>query len=127
MIMRPTAPAARTPEQTVLDYEIIQEQAVALGRLGRALEVALVALAHFDLTQPRRETDDGRVPMRERLVEDASHALLCFLVQREVCGLQDQRLILREYRVPTEVKNRMGVVGAADEARGAEKSPFTKA
>jgi hypothetical protein len=119
MIMPPPRSAARaTTGQNVLDYEIVQEQAVALGRLGRALEAALAALANFDLAHPRGEAGNGPVPTRERLVRDASHALWCFLVQREVCGLRDQRLILREYRVPTEVKNRMGVFDAGARARG---------
>ena len=118
MIIGPTRSAKRSTGQNVLDYEIVQEQAATLGRLGRSLEAALAALAQFDLTQPRREAGNGGVPMRERLVQDASHALWCFLIQREVCGLRDQRLILREYRGPTEVKNRMGVFGAASPARG---------
>jgi hypothetical protein len=112
MIVGPTRSAARSTGQNVLDYEIEQEQAAALGRLGRALEAALAALTHFDLVQPKREAGDARMLMRERLVRDASHALWCFLIQREVCGLRDQRLILREYRVPTEVINRIGVFGA---------------
>ena len=109
MIMLPTGPASG---QNVLDYEILQEQAAALARLGRTLELALAALTSFDLTQPKRAQGDGQVPVRERLLHDASYALWCFIVQREVCGLRDQRLILREYRVPTEVKNRMGVFDA---------------
>ena len=54
---------------------------------------------------------------RLRLVQDASDALWCFIVQREACGLRDQRLILREYRVPAEVQNRMGAFGAGGRAR----------
>jgi hypothetical protein len=119
MIMGPTRSAKRATGQNVLDYEIVQEQTATLGRLGRALEAALAALAHFDLTQPEREAGDGCVPMREGLVQNASHALWCFLIQREVCGLRDQRLILREYRVPTEVQNRMGVFGAGSPTQGA--------
>jgi hypothetical protein len=119
MTMPPPRSAARATGQNVLDYEIVQEQAATLGRLGRALEAALAALANFDLTHPKREASNGSVPTRERLVQDASHALWCFLVQREVCGLRDQRLILREYRVPTEVKNRMGIFDAGPPARGA--------
>jgi hypothetical protein len=111
--MSPTPLASRPTGQNVLDYEIVQEQAAALGRLGRTLESALAALVRFDLTQPKREAGDSGLPKRERLVQDASHALWCFLVQREVCGLRDQRLILREFRVPTEVRNRMGVFGSS--------------
>ena len=115
--MRTPQFAARIQRENVLDYEIAQEQAAALGRLGRALEAALAALAAHDLTAAERGSDKapGRSAVtktRERLVRDASNALWCFIIQREVCGLRDQRLILREYRVPVEVINRMGAFGA---------------
>jgi hypothetical protein len=42
-------------------------------------------------------------------VQDASHALWCFMVQRESCGLRDPRPVIRDYRVPAEVQNRMGI------------------
>jgi hypothetical protein len=88
-----------------LDYEIAQEQAAALGRLGRALEAALAALADHD----RREhkADDARA----KLVQEAGHALWCFMVQRECCGLRDPRPVMRDYRVPQDVQNRMGIFG----------------
>jgi hypothetical protein len=37
----------RTPLD-VLDYEIVQERAAALGRMGRALETGLANLREFD-------------------------------------------------------------------------------
>jgi len=46
---------------------------------------------------------------RAKLVQDASDALWCFIIQREVCGLRDWRLIVHQYGVPAEVQNRMGV------------------
>jgi hypothetical protein len=85
-----------------LDYEIAQEQAAALGRLGRALEAALAALSEYE----RTNGEPGAT--RARLVADASDALWCFVVQREACGLRDPRPVLRDYRVPAEVHNRMG-------------------
>jgi hypothetical protein len=36
----------------VLNYEIVQEQASALGRMGRALEAALAKLPEFDALHP---------------------------------------------------------------------------
>ena len=36
----------------LLDYEFGQEKASALGRMGRALEAAIAALAEFDAQQP---------------------------------------------------------------------------
>jgi len=92
-----------------LDYEIAQEQASALGRLGRALEMALAALSEHD----RREQKADKA--RAKLVHDAGYALWCFMVQREACGLRDPRPVVRDYRVPRDVQNRMGIFGAMAE------------
>jgi hypothetical protein len=35
-----------------------------------------------------------------------------FVVQREACGLRDSRTIMREYKVPGEVQQCMGLVPA---------------
>jgi plasmid stabilization system protein ParE len=91
-----------------LDYEIVQEQASALGRAGRALETALAALGEHD--RNGRNADETR----RRLVADASDALWRFIIQRECCGLRDQRAVMRDYRVPQEVQNRMGIFRARD-------------
>jgi hypothetical protein len=53
----------------------------------------------------------GRCAARAKLVQDAGEALWCFLVQREAVGLRDSRPVMRDYRVPAEVQNRMGVFG----------------
>jgi hypothetical protein len=128
MTLRPTPGSAR--HGIALDYEIAQEQASALGRLGRALETALEALASHDrVAAYDRETSgqpasdrpldqaatecrkpDSQKTARAALVQAASHALWCFMVQREACGLRDPRPVLRDYRVPAEVRNRMGMV-----------------
>jgi hypothetical protein len=94
----PTAPVG------ALEYEIAQEQANALGRLGRALEAALAALADHDRANG---ADDGE---RSQLMQEASDALWCFMVQREACGLRDPRPVLRDYRVPAAVYARMGAL-----------------
>ena len=91
----------------VLDYEVAQEQASALGRMGRALEAALSALREFDAVHPRAEAPHGE---RRALVAKAGHALWMFVVQREACGLRDSRAIMREYKVPAEVQQCMGIV-----------------
>src|SRR5208282_3928837 len=97
-----------------LDYEIVREQAAALGRLGRALEAALAALSNYDRAHAERGDDAAPAPFaasaRARLVQHASDALWCFIIQREACGLRDWRLVVREYGVPAEVQNRTGVV-----------------
>ena len=92
----------------LLDYELAQEKASALGRLGRALESALEALARFDAGD-QRDTSPAEGPqLRASLVAEASDALWHYVVQREACGLRDLRYVLRDYRVPGEVAARMG-------------------
>jgi len=92
----------------LLNYELAQEKASALGRLGRALEAALAALAEFD-AGGHRETAEHR-QQRRALVAEASVALWQFVVQRDACGLRDMRYVLRDYRVPSEVAARMGAL-----------------
>src|SRR5262245_12919787 len=99
----------RTPA-AALDYEVAQEMAAALGRLGRRLEAALAALAQFD---PANVTDaEARIRDRRMLVAEAGDALWHFVVRREACGLRDTRQIMRDYRVPPEVQYRMGIASA---------------
>jgi len=117
MTLRPPRSHSAAPGESALDYEIVQEQAAALGRLGRALEAALAALSGFDRAQAEHgekpaASGSSASPVRERLVQDASYALWCFIIQREVCGLRDHRLIVREYGITAEVQNRMGIVGS---------------
>jgi Family of unknown function (DUF6665) len=102
MAVRPPQGNARNAPVVALDYEIAQEQASALGRLGRALEAALAALADHDTAG--RSGDAAR----KELVQQASEALWYFIVQREACGLRDPRPVIRDYRVPAEVYARMG-------------------
>jgi hypothetical protein len=90
----------------VLDYEIAQETASALGRHGRALEAALKELAEFDVADAQHETYDRTA--RAALVAAAAQALWQFIVQREACGLRDAGMVVRMYRVPAEVQHRMG-------------------
>ena len=99
----------RTP-QDVLDYEIVQEQAAALGRMGRALEAALAKLREFDAAHPRAGAPSSTQKARRNLVMEAGHALWMFVVQREACGLRDSRLLMRDYNVPVEVQQLMGAV-----------------
>ena len=96
----------RTPLD-VLDYEILQEQAAALGRMGRALEAALATLREFDAAHPRAGALASAQQARRTLVMQAGHALWMFVVQREACGLRDSRTVMRDYNVPGEVQQRM--------------------
>jgi hypothetical protein len=85
-----------------LEYEIAEERASALGRLGRQLEAALAALAAC----PRTATTERNI--RDSLVEEAGYALWLFVVQREACGLNDSSHVMQTYGVPHEVYARMG-------------------
>ena len=95
----------------VLDYEIAQDTAAALGRMGRALEQALAALREFDAGNPRSGAP-ASAKERRTLVTEAGHALWMFVVQREACGLRDSRTVMRDYNVPGEVQRCMGLVPA---------------
>ena len=85
-----------------LEYEIAEERASALGRLGRRLEVALAALAAC----PRTATSERTI--RDSLVEQAGYALWLYVVQREACGLNAGAQVMQGYGVPNEVYARMG-------------------
>jgi hypothetical protein len=91
-----------------LDYEIAQEKASALGRLGRGLESALDALRDFDA----RQNGDAAREQRRALVAQAGHALWLFVVQRESVGLRGTRQLMRDYGVPGEVQACMGMLPA---------------
>lgn len=86
---------------TTLDFELAEEQAGALGRLGRELVQALAAL---------RQEADGDLKVRQRLTDRAGEVLWMFLIQREAIGLRDERAVFRTYGVPAAVIARMGVM-----------------
>lgn len=110
MSFRPPRPP-KAPENPLaaLEYEFLQERASALGRLGRQLEAALAALAAFDADNgPPAALADADRAARGALVARAGVALWHFIVQREALGLRDGARVLRDYRVPAEIANRMG-------------------
>jgi hypothetical protein len=106
------ATAADSP-QSALDYEIAQEKASTLGRLGRRLETALADLAAFDSGRADGAilSDEDR-EQRRTLVNQAGTALWHFIVQREVLGLRDSARVLIDYGVPNEVRDRTGAFPA---------------
>jgi hypothetical protein len=106
MFSKPTRTASPLD---LIDSEIIQEQASALGRLGRGLETALATLREFDTALAPPPTAPQRTE-RAALVAQAGHALWMFVVQREACGLRDSRAVMRDYHVPPEVQIRMGLM-----------------
>ncbi|HEX5263822.1 MAG TPA: DUF6665 family protein [Phenylobacterium sp.] len=77
-------------------HEVMEEQAAALGRMGRKAEAALAAL--------RAHEGEGRA----EAVKAAADAVWCLLVQREVMGLRDRARIVADYNVPREVMARLG-------------------
>ncbi|OAF18112.1 DUF6665 family protein [Bradyrhizobium neotropicale] len=101
----------RTPVD-VLNYEIVQEQASAFGRMGRALEQALAKLREFDASHPPSDAPASTRQARRALVMEAGYALWMFVVQREACGMRDSRPVMRDYKVPGEVQRCMGLVPA---------------
>jgi len=95
-----------------IDCEIVQEKAAALGRLGRALEQALGALRDYEAAQtPENGFRADHRNHRSALVAEAAHVLWMYVVQREACGLRDNRALMRDYKVPAEVQHRMGASG----------------
>ena len=79
-----------------LRHEIVEEQAAALGRMGRKVEAALAAL--------RTHEGDGRA----EALRAAADAVWSFLVQREILGLRDRAAIVAHYDIPREVMARLG-------------------
>jgi len=82
--------------EAALRYELVEEQAAALGRMGRKAEAALAAL--------KAHEGEGR----GEAVKAAADAVWCFLVQREVMGLRDRAKIVADYEIPREVMARLG-------------------
>jgi hypothetical protein len=117
MTQMPPVKPLSTPVE-VLGHEILQEQASSLGRLGRGLEAALADLRAFDAAHPGVQgTSESAFPSghrtaRQALVSAAGNALWMFVVQREACGLRDSRSVMRDYKVPAEVQDRMGIFPA---------------
>jgi hypothetical protein len=93
-----------------LEFEIAQEKASALGRLGRGLETTLSALRAFDAAHIQvaaLSREDRR--RRDRLVANAAQALWYLMVQRDACGLHGSTTaVIADYGVPAEVVNRAG-------------------
>ena len=83
---------------SVLEAEIAQERAAALGRLGRDVEKTLTSLGEVKLGSPGRAA----------LVDAAAHAVWTFFVQREVCGMLDHDRVVAHYAIPPEVLARVG-------------------
>ncbi|CAN7696565.1 DUF6665 family protein [Neorhizobium sp. LjRoot104] len=96
-------PAFTNTGFNVLEYELMSERAAALGRQGLKVEKALAALNAWD---PERDSE----VLRESLRDDAADAVWGFFIQRETCGLRNNREIIKRYAIPNEVLARIGAV-----------------
>src|SRR5687767_15966262 len=83
-----------------LDAEILAEKASSLGHHGRQVEKALAAL----------KAHKGNADERLEVLRKAAHEVWAFFVQRELCGLRDQREVIRFYGIPQEVLVRLGAI-----------------
>ncbi|HSU14427.1 DUF6665 family protein [Longimicrobium sp.] len=98
----PRNPSSRPSPVDVFEYELVQEKAATLSRLGRRAAAALDALKAFDAAPDASQS-------RDELVDAAGQAWWYYVVQREVCGFRDSEGLLRQLGVPREVRLRMGV------------------
>jgi hypothetical protein len=96
---------ARNPNAgfDILEGEILAEKASSLGHHGRQVEKAMAALRAFD---PATGHPDERLA----LVRKAAREVWAFLVQRELCGLRDQKQVIKDYGIPGEVLVRLGAI-----------------
>jgi hypothetical protein len=98
------------PSVEVVQNEIAEEKAGALGRAGRRLEHAVEQWREHE----QRSTGmPGPNAQRERLLWDLAERLEAFVVQREACGLRDSSTVLRFYAIPVEAWTRMGAARRA--------------
>lgn len=106
-LLPPDLIAARALRDTglnILENEMLAEKASSLGYHGRLVEKAMEALRAFD------SEAKGTAEQRLDLVRDAAKKVWAFFVQRELCGLRDQKEMIRFYGIPGEVLVRLGAV-----------------
>ena len=87
----------------VLEADMIADKASSLGHRGRQVEKALAALSAFDAAA-------GTADDRLQLVRAAAREVWAFFVQRELCGLRDQKQVIKDYGIPGEVLVRLGAI-----------------
>lgn len=85
-------------DENALAYELMQDSAVALGRVAKRMEEALAALAACS----------PGTPAREQALDAAAGATYAYVVQRDLMGLYDTEGALDVYQVPLDVRARLG-------------------
>lgn len=94
------------PPKDVLEYELAEEGATSLGRVGLELEAALAAFKAFDAAVAA--TGASAPEGRAELLAEAADRLWVYVVQREAMGLFHHDRELEILQVPKEVRWRMG-------------------
>lgn len=84
---------------SILDAEIAAEKAASLGRAGAQVERALARLE-----DPEALAAEGR----DVLLKAAAHEVWKFFIQREACGMRDQRPVIQALNIPRAVLVRLG-------------------
>ena len=95
---------SRSPFQTganILDIEIQQERSAALCAAGQRIEKALATLREFDAS-------GADMALRPPILKEAATAVWYYFIQREACGIRDQRPAIEHYAIPREVLMRLG-------------------
>jgi len=89
-----------------IEQELLAEKASALALAGDNLAAALAVLAQVDaaLADASPEQRSDLAPRRRKLRDEAAERLWYLLVQREAIGLFQHEAMLREQRVPVEVR-----------------------
>ena len=84
---------------SVLEAEMMSEAAAALGRAGRRAEAALARLS-----DEASLASEGR----EALLKAAADAVWSLFIQREACGMRDQKPVIADLGIPRAVLVRLG-------------------
>jgi len=86
--------------QSILETQLLAEQASSLGRMGAEVETALGCLKASSAIVGSDE--------HEALIKRAAEAVWYLMIQRDVCGIHDHRAIVEHYNIPPIVLRRIG-------------------
>jgi hypothetical protein len=104
MALRPPSPPQGFRFQTgasILDHELQEERAQALGQAGRQVETALARL-----NDEAALAAEGREP----LLKAAAYEVWKFFIHRESCGIRDHKPVIEHYGIPRAVLARLGAM-----------------